>query len=150
MADGFSTIIRRRQRLRRLGLLSLIASLVIFNLAVLLYILPSDINRVLLQYGYTLRGFWNFLGDLAEDGAVFLILTSMFFLDFVIATIIVLYLASGTRPNIRAYCHECGYKLRGNVSNVCPECGRPLPPICFPPIQHPREMTVPPEKRWKT
>lgn len=23
-------------------------------------------------------------------------------------------------------CHKCGYNLRGNVSGICPECGRPL------------------------
>ena len=25
-------------------------------------------------------------------------------------------------------CKSCGYDLTGNVSGICPECGRPIPP----------------------
>ena len=30
------------------------------------------------------------------------------------------------RPFPVGYCQQCGYNLRGNLSGVCPECGRPL------------------------
>lgn len=26
----------------------------------------------------------------------------------------------------RGMCHECGYNLTGNVSGICPECGKPV------------------------
>ena len=29
-------------------------------------------------------------------------------------------------------CPECGYSLRGNLSGICPECGKPVPPYMMP------------------
>lgn len=42
----------------------------------------------------------------------------------------------GYREGERSYrsqtgrCAECGYSLRGNLSQVCPECGMPVPTNC--------------------
>jgi hypothetical protein len=30
------------------------------------------------------------------------------------------------------HCHKCSYDLTGNVSGVCPECGRPVRPVPLP------------------
>lgn len=30
----------------------------------------------------------------------------------------------------QGYCQNCGYDLTGNVSGICPECGRAIPPAC--------------------
>jgi hypothetical protein len=32
-------------------------------------------------------------------------------------------------PNL---CNTCGYDLTGNISGICPECGRPVPPMATP------------------
>ena len=35
------------------------------------------------------------------------------------------YLFWRDRRHPRGHCQECGYDLKGNVSGVCPECGKP-------------------------
>ena len=44
---------------------------------------------------------------------------------------------SVTRPRIRPWlCRKCSYDLTGNISGICPECGKPTmraPGVDFPP-----------------
>ena len=34
---------------------------------------------------------------------------------------------AGTRPFPSGYCPTCGYSLTGNISCICPECGKLIP-----------------------
>ena len=44
-----------------------------------------------------------------------------------LASRIVVYVVARYRPVVDArQCEHCGYDLTGNVSGICPECGRPI------------------------
>ncbi|MBN1345113.1 MAG: hypothetical protein JXQ73_20630 [Phycisphaerae bacterium] len=98
-------------------------------------------------YGRTWKALYFWIADtLLEDLGAVVILALLLLVDAILVGVGLAYHAARRRRNIRAYCRKCGYKLRGNASNVCPECGTPMPPICFPPIRHPRELSVPSDK----
>ena len=47
-------------------------------------------------------------------------------IPFVIVAVPTIWLWRHDRPNPAGHCQRCGYNLTGNVSGVCPECGRML------------------------
>ncbi len=50
------------------------------------------------------------------------------FSPFFIAILLAFYVVSIPRTDLDDYdhCHECSYNLTGNLSGVCPECGKPM------------------------